>query len=537
MGVMRAAITVGLCTFFSRVVGFLRECTMAFCLGAGVCTDALLVALRLANTFRRIFAEGAFNSSFLPRFSKTLNREGKESANIVLSNIFLALTVMITAFCIVVLIFMPNILRVILSGFDASSEKFRLSLTLSRISFFYLLFISLASLFAGVLNTVNKFALPAAANAILNVFTMSAMLIGYFLGCSSKTTVHIVAVFALFSGIVHTYLLYYAVKKTGFIVTLHRRFWTDKVRDILKNMIPGIIGAGVWQLSILVDTTVCSYLPAGTITCMSLADRLNQFPLGTLGIALSTALLPALSNHVAKENYEDAAKDLQRGLMLALFLTFLAATFLITLNEPTVAVAFQRGLFGADRVKITADALVGFAIGLPAYILTKVFSTVYFSCGDTKTPVVLGAISILLNAIFIVILVPFFKYRGLALGTSLSAVSNAIMLWFFCNKNMKAAIGNEFYSRESNSTVRLLRNDFQCTIFAQLCASAVTYECASALKVALWTEAMGDSAIKWPVYCLMSAAVFIIFASTVMLILKILGSKKWKLWKREAWMS
>lgn len=519
MGVMRAAITVGSFTLLSRIIGFLRECVMVFCLGAGIYTDALLVALRLANTFRRIFAEGAFNSSFLPRFSKVLNNEGQENANIVLADVFLALTIIISIFCAIVLAFFPSVLRIILSGFDVLSEKFQLTVTLGRICFPYLLFISLASLFAGVLNTVNRFALPSAVHSLLSLFTMTAMLIGYFFDLSHFVTVHIVSVFVLLSGITQSLVLFSAVRRCGFHIKLRLNFWSDKVKDILKNMIPGIIGAGVWQLNLLVDTTISSYLPTGTITCINLADRLNQFPLGTLGIALSTALLPVLSKHIASKDFHSASKELEKGLVFAFLFTLFATTLFIALSEPTVAVAFQRGLFEEEQVKITADAVVGFAIGLPAYVLTKVFSSVYFACGDTKSPVIFGGVSVILNALFLVTFVPFLKYFGLALCTSLSAVSNAIMLIIFCNKNIIPELNRCFFAN----------------IFAQICGSFSMYFALNELKYIFWTPEMGTSIMKWLTYGLFLIIAFITFFCTTIIILRLLNQSNWRLWKKESW--
>lgn len=519
ISVIKAAITVGGFTLLSRIIGFLRECVMVLCLGAGMYTDALLVALRLANTFRRIFAEGAFNSSFLPRFSKILNNEGKDSANKVLSDIFITLTLILVVFCAVVLLFFPDVLQVILSGFDTLSDKFHLTVTLGRICFPYLIFISLASLFAGVLNTVNKFALPSAVHSLLSLFTMTAILIGYFLNLSNYVTVHVISVFVLMSGIVQSVLLYVSVKRNGFRISLHTCFWTNKVKDILINMIPGIIGAGVWQINLLIDTTISSYLPTGTITCLNLADRLNQFPLGTLGIALSTALLPTLSKHIAINDYAAASKELERGLLFAFFLTFCATVLFIALSEPTVAVAFQRGLFEEDQVKITADAVVGFALGLPAYILTKVFSAVYFACGDTKRPVIFGAVSVLLNALFLVAIVPFLKYFGLALCTSLSAISNATLLIYFCDDRLKLSLDQHF----------------KCNIVAQVFGSIVMYLSLIWLKEAFWYYGIGADWVKWPIYAAFVATGFIIFFGTVVLCLKLLGEKKWRLWHKDAW--
>lgn len=528
MGVMRAAITVGGFTLVSRVVGFLRECVMAFCLGAGIYTDALLVALRLANTFRRIFAEGAFNSSFLPRFSKILNNEGKESANVVFSDVFVALVLMLSALCSIVLVFYPSILSVILSGFDVLSEKFQITVVLGRICFPYILLISIASLFAGVLNSIEKFALPAALHSVLSLFTMSGMLLGYFLDFHQPDIVRLVAICVLLAGIMQSLILFASVKRNGFCITFQLQCWSDNVRDILRNMIPGIIGAGVWQLNLLVDTTISSYLPVGTITCMSLADRLNQFPLGTLGVALSTALLPILSKYIGCRNFKEAIKELERGLVLAFFLTLFATVFFMALSEPTVAVAFQRGLFGVDRVRITADALMGLSLGLPAYIVTKVFSAVYFACGDTKRPVIFGAISVFLNVIFLVVLVPFWKYFGLALCTSLSAVSNALMLMFFCDENIKNAIKSEVKFG--------IGSEARCfsKIFSQLCAAAITYVLLDWMKGVMWSADLGDSGTKWMVYAVLVGVACASYLGSLIVILAAVG-QDWRLWKKEAW--
>ncbi|MDR1561439.1 MAG: murein biosynthesis integral membrane protein MurJ, partial [Holosporaceae bacterium] len=366
MGVVRSTIMVGAFTLFSRLFGFARECLMTFCLGAGACSDAFLIALRIANTFRRIFAEGAFNASFLPRFSKILHQNEKIEANIVLSDVFCALLQVLVCFCAVVIIFFPPILTVLVSGFDVFSEKFGLTVVLGRICFSYLILISIASLFSGVLNTINKFALPALSFSLLSIFTAIGILIGHCLNLSNFITVHIMAICVVLSGFAQTYLLFRSVRKHGFKISLRFNCWTHHVKSIMKNMIPGIIGAGVWQLNILIDTCVSSYLPTGTITCVNIADRLNQFPLGTIGIALSTALLPSLSKFINTHEQKKAMAELEKGLLFALFFVFFAMAWLIPLSESSIAVAFQRGMFGGEQVKIAAEALVGFVIGLPA---------------------------------------------------------------------------------------------------------------------------------------------------------------------------
>jgi putative peptidoglycan lipid II flippase len=467
---------------------------MASLLGAGMCADALLVALRLANTFRRIFAEGAFNASFLPRFSRILNNEGREKANVVLVDVFWILLFMTIAFSLVVMIFYPSILLVIVSGFDVLSEKFRLTTGLGRLCFPYLVFISTASLLAGVLNSVGKFALPAITHSLMSLFSILGLLVGYYLELSNGGVVYLLSCLVLLSGVAQLIVLYISVRHHGFRLAFHWR-WSRPVRDIMKNMIPGILGAGVWQLNILIDTMVSSHFPTGSITCINLADRLVQFPLGTLGIAFSTVLLPTLAKHMGAEEYDRASAALRESVLTSSFFSLGATALLLALAQETVAVAFQRGLFQQDQVRITAETLVGLTVGLPAFMLTKIFSSLYFANGDTKTPVFFGICSIIVNLIGLVLLVPFNRYMGIAMGTSLSAVANAFLLLYFAPRNVR------------------IKNDkeFKAKILSQLCAAIGVYLLVNRLSGIFWRAEMGSQSVKWLVYmaiALVGAAVF-----------------------------
>jgi len=532
LGVIRNAFVVGAFTLFSRVIGFIRECVMAFCLGAGVHSDALLIAVRIANTFRRIFAEGAFNASFLPRFSRVINAspsersedsekfpEGRAGANVVLSDVFSALVMFLVPAVIVILIIFPSFLQILVSGFDVLSEKFGLTVSLGRICFPYLFLITIASLFSGVLNAINRFALPAIIYSMLSACVTIGLSIGYFLDLSHYSMVHVVAWCVIVSGIVQSYILYMSIRRHGFKVNFNWNCWTPFVKDTMKNMIPGIIGAGVWQLNLLVDTTISSYLPTGTITCVNLADRLNQFPLGTVGIALSTALLPILSRLISQKEYDKAIIELERGLLFAFFLMFFASTVLTALDKPSVAVAFQRGLFQGEHVRITANVLVGLAVGLPAYAMTKVFSALYFSTGDTKSPVIFCICSVALNVLFLILLVPFLKYRGLSLCTSLSAMSNAGMLAYFAQKKMPFKFSDSFWYK----------------MLSQAITAIVTYSFLQKMVDLFWYEELGASAVKWLVYIGFVAAAVMVYFSTAVICLRLTKQKQWKLWKKEAW--
>ena len=519
MAVIRAAFTVGVFTLFSRVAGYLRECIMAACLGASIYTDALLVALRIANTFRRIFAEGAFNASFLPRFSNILNKEGKDSANVVLVDVFSFLLISLLIFSGVVICFFPTLFQFLVVGFDTLSEKFELTVKLGRICFPYLILISLSSLFSGVLNTINKFALPAALYSLLSISTGGGLLICHFLDCSKYVSVHVMSYCVLASGLIQSYWLFCSIKNYGFRLNFNFFCWNSKVKDIMKNMIPGIIGAGVWQLNMLIDTAISSYLPTGTITCINLADRLNQFPLGTLGVALSTALLPILSKYITLKDYETARLELERGLLFAFFLTFFATTLLISLDDLIVSVAFQRGLFGEEQVLITSTALVGFTVGLPAYILSKIYGAVFFAARDTKTPVLFAMISVALNAFFLIILVPFFKYFGLTLCLSLSITVNAILLIYFLDERLKIDISRSFLIK----------------ISSQIVAALVTFFVLSYLKNIFWSLDLGLSSIKWVIFFSMFLVSIVVFLGSTIAYLFVFKQQNWKLWRKDAW--
>jgi putative peptidoglycan lipid II flippase len=491
---------------------------MAFCLGAGIYSDAMLIACKVPNSFRKIFAEGAFNASFLPRFSKVLNKEGKDEANLVLGDVFSALLLILIPFSILIIAIFPSFLGLLVSGFDKLSEKFELTVALGRICFFYLTFISLASLFCGVLNTINKFALSAAIFSLLNVFTAFGLTVGYFFGSSQRATVYVTAWFFLISGIVQSYILFASISRHGFRIAFRFRCLTDRVKDIMKNMVPGIVGAGIWQLNLLIDTTISSYLPTGTITCLNVADRINQFPLGTIGIALGSALLPTLSRFLHRRDYDNAMLELEKGLSFALFPTILATVVLTALSEQSMSVAFQRGMFEAEQVKISASALVGFAVGLPAYALTKAFSALYFAAGDTKSPVKFGIVSVALNIAFLFLLVPFLKYLGLALCVSLSAISNAIMLIYYARLKMPLRFSNEFWHR----------------ITAQTLASVTTYFSLTKLADLYWGQDLGEKFIKWLIYSgFIAVATSIFFATTIAYLY--LMKQEWRLWKKSAW--
>ncbi|MDR1375347.1 MAG: murein biosynthesis integral membrane protein MurJ [Holosporaceae bacterium] len=519
MGLIRSTFIVGIFILFSRLSGFIREAVMAFSLGAGIYSDAFLVALRIANTFRRIFAEGAFNAAFLPCFSKVLNQNGQKEANVFLSDIFSFISIIVASFSLLVIVFFQHLLHVLASGFDVMGETFRITYISGRICFPYLFFISITSLFGGALNAINKFAMPAAIHSLLSIFVAIGFLMGYLLRLPDEHTVYMTSLCVVFSGMMQSYITFNSVKKCGFVLSFRLNCWSERIKNVMKNMIPGIIGAGVWQLNLLVDTTISSHLPAGTITCVNLADRLGQLPLGTLGVALNTVLLPLLSKFICDGRYEEAKVELEKGLLFAFFLTFLATSVLIALSEESVSVAFARGMFDEECVRVTSSAVDGFAIGLPAYVLAKVFSSVYFAAGDTKSPVIFAVFAIVFNVIFLFLLIPFLKYFGLALATSLSAFCNAFLLMRYSSKKLRIKFSRKFWEK----------------VLSQFMASIFTCFFLVKLSDLYWDADLGAKAIKWVIYAGFLGAAAVVFFLATILCLCFTGQKQWKLWRKEAW--
>lgn len=521
MNVIKSAITVGFYTLVTRISGFVRECIMSAIIGAGMYADCFITALKLASLCRKIFAEGAFNSSFLPRFTSVLEREGKEEANKLLSQVFSLLSIVLLVVVIISIMFYPNILNVLAAGFKSYPQKFELANSLGRIIFPFLMFVSITALFCGVANAFKKFALPAVIHSTVNIVSISTCLVGLLLGKSVEQIVYMLAYSVNFSGILQIAIMWAYLIHHGFKIHFTLNMLSPKVNDILKNMVPGIIGAGVWQINLLVDTFVGSYLPTGTISCLNLADRLNQFPLATLGIALSSAMLPAISSAVAKSDTEYINKEFQSGFLFAYLLALPAFVILFTLAEPIVATAYERGVFGGDFIKITAVSLQAFSIGLPAYIMTKLLSSVYFAYKDTKTPTVYAILSVLGNIMFLILFVPFGKHCGIALSTACSAFINSYLLAQGLRKKRDLS---------------LLSALFLTKLSIQLFSSAILFLFLYCVNDIFWKPQYGASSFKWvySISIILSGIIVYVFSVYVLL-----GLAKYQrtlaIWKHSVW--
>jgi putative peptidoglycan lipid II flippase len=425
MALMRAAATVGGFTMISRVLGLARDMAIAAVLGAGPVADAFFVAFKLPNFFRRLFAEGAFAAGFIPLFSGVLARDGREAARAFaeqsLAVLLWGLLILVTAAQIA----MPWVMGVMAPGFASDPAKFDLAVALSRITFPYLLFISLVSLLGGVLNALGRFAAVAATPILLNLALLLAVL-----GAAKAApgAGHALAWGVAGAGVAQFLWLIWECRRAGMSLRLPRPRFGQGIRDLGARMAPAALGAGVVQVNLLVDNIIASFLADGSIAFLFYADRLNQLPLGVIGIALGTAILPLLSRHIARGETAAANASQNRALEVGLLLTVPAAAALVVLAEPIIRVLFERGAFGPASTRATAFALAAFAIGLPAYVLVKVLAPAYFARGDTRTPLICGIWSMVANVGFSLVLVWPFAHVGLALSTALAAWLNCVLL-------------------------------------------------------------------------------------------------------------
>jgi len=427
---LRSVLTVGAWTMASRVLGFVRDIVIAALLGAGPVADAFVVALKLPNLFRRLFGEGAFNAAFIPAFAGTLAAEGTQAARRIAEEALAVMAVWLGALTVLGVVAMPLIISVLAPGFSADPAKFALTVELTRITFPYLLLICLVALLSGVLQSLDRFAVAAGAPILFNLCAIFAL---WLLTPHVTTPGHALAWGVVVSGMLQLVLVAAACAAAGMPLSMPRPRLTPQVRALLRRMGPGVVGGGVTQINLAVDTIIASFLPSGSVAFLYYADRVNQLPLGVIGTAVGTALLPLLARQVRAGEEGASRHTLNRAIEITLVLTLPAALALAVCAGPIVAVLFGRGAFGEREIGATAAALAVYAAALPAYVLTKPFSSGFFARGDTATPVRIGVVAVVLNIVLNLLLMGPFLHVGIALSTALAALFNAAalgtMLW------------------------------------------------------------------------------------------------------------
>ncbi|MGE5538326.1 MAG: murein biosynthesis integral membrane protein MurJ [Gemmatimonas sp.] len=425
MAFARAITTIGGLTLVSRICGFARDMLMAAVLGAGGVGDAFLVAFKFPNLFRRLFAEGAFNAAFVPLFAGKLAEGGRDAARAFAEEAQAVLAVALVVFVAATMIAMPWAMYVFAPGFASDPAKFDLAVDLTRITMPFLAFISIVSLQGAVMNAIERFAVAASTPTILNLFMIAALLLWPTM---ADAPVHVLAWSVTLAGVAEMLWLMLALERAGMGLRWRRPRLSPQIKRLLVLMAPVTFGAGVYQVNVLLDVVFASFLPTGAISFLYYADRVAQLPLGVIGIAVGTALLPRISRQIRTGQEAQSMVDQNRAIEGALLLTLPAAVALAVAALPITAVLFGRGAFGTHETNATAAALAAFAAGLPAQVLVKVLAPGFYAREDTKTPVKIALAALFLNAAVAIALMPFIAHVGIAIATSVSGWFNAAML-------------------------------------------------------------------------------------------------------------
>ncbi|QIZ21025.1 murein biosynthesis integral membrane protein MurJ [Candidatus Pelagibacter giovannonii] len=441
MNLIKSTGTFSFFTIISRLLGYLRDILIAVFLGAGPLADAFFVAFRIPNTFRRLFSEGTFNAAFVPSYSSIL--DNKKKSQKFANNIFTLLIIGLFFLVLVIEMMMPIFVFLIAPGFEGDYQKMELAITLTRITFPFLMFISLASFFSAILNSHNKFAIASAAPIILNILLIGVLTFGKIL---NDQLVYYMSYAVTISGILQLIFLYFFVKKY-FYPRINLSFKIDnKVKLFFKKLLPSIFSSGVTQINILVGTIIASF-QASAVSYLYYADRIYQINLAIAGIAIGTVILPQLSKYVQSNKKEKINLIQNKALELSLFLSIPAALALLIASEEIISSLFGYGSFDELSVVNSAKALFYFAIGLPAFSLIKVFSAFFFARHNTKVPFYISLISVLLNVFISVV---FFKEVGfiiIPIATTISSWFNAILLFIFLKRKKLFSFNLVFLNR------------------------------------------------------------------------------------------
>ncbi len=430
MWLIRATAMIGSMTLISRVLGFLRDMLMANMLGASWMADAFFVAFRLPNLLRRLFAEGAFNAAFVPLFSGIMVKDGKQEAKRFAEESMACLFAVLIVVTVLAIIIMPWLILIFAPGFSDFPEKYDLTILLTRITFPYIILISLVSLLGGILNSLDRFAAVAATPILMNLSMIFAMLV---LVDYTPTPAHALAWGAIISGVAQLVWLMWFCQKQNMLPRFSLPKMTPHVKKLLFVVAPATLGASVAQINLLVDTIMASLLP-GAVSWLYYADRINELPLGVIGVGVSTALLPALSKKFKADDHQGAMYDLNRAVELTLLFALPSCAALMCVAEPIIKVMFEHGSFSAIDTQKSAAALAAFAFGLPSFVLIKIMASCFFANQDTKTPFLIATFCLILNFHLNLTLIGHIGHVGLALSTSLTGWFNALGLMYLLRK-------------------------------------------------------------------------------------------------------
>jgi putative peptidoglycan lipid II flippase len=426
MKLLRSLSAVGGFTF-----GFIRDVITASLLGTGAAMDALVIAMKLPSLLRRLLAEGAFNAAFVPMYAGLLAKEGKQSANSFAEEVLSVFVVCLMVIVVVVELLMSWLIPAFVPGFAATPERLELAIAYSRITFPFILFISLTALYSGILNSFDRFAAAAASPMAGNIFV-----IGFVMGMSVYVSDSGILIAGAIAGCGVVQLLWVLVPayKNGTALSLKVPRLTPRVKQLLKRMAPVALGSGVHQFNVLIGTLIASILPVSGISYLYYAERLNQLPLSVIGTAMSTVLLPMLAKCIRAGRHDEAKAMQNQGVELSMLLTVPAMIGLVILAEPLVKMLYERGAFDAAAAQQTSYALMAYSIGLPAYVLTKIFDTSFYAQEDAVTPLKIAGVAVAVDIVLSVVLIGSMQHVGIALATAAAAWVNVILLAYVLNR-------------------------------------------------------------------------------------------------------
>ncbi|MCB1383367.1 MAG: murein biosynthesis integral membrane protein MurJ [Notoacmeibacter sp.] len=420
--------SVGGATMASRVLGFVREALIGAALGAGPVADAFYAAFGFPNLFRRLFAEGAFNSAFVPLFAKEVEGGGLERARRFAEQVLAMLSAVLIGLSALAMIFMPGLVATVVAPLFADTPgKFAMTVDMTRIMFPYLFCMSLVAMFSGILNSLRHYFLAAIVPVLLNVIMVGVTALALWSGVEARETGYWLAWGVFASGFVQLALLVWGAARQGMTLRPGLPRMTPEVKRLMILMAPAMVTGGVTQINIMIGRIIAS-AQDGAIAILNYADRINQLPLGVIGIAIGVVLLPELSRALRAGDDADAQHLQNRSLEFALALTLPAAIGFMVLPGPLVNLLYERGAFSPQTTLLTAQALAAFAAGLPAYVLVKVFQPAYFAREDMKTPLWFSIVSVAVNIVLSLLLFPLLGHVAIAAATAISAWVNVVLL-------------------------------------------------------------------------------------------------------------
>ena len=437
MSLIKSASLVSVLTLLSRVTGLARELLIASFFGASALTDAFNVAFRIPNLLRRLFAEGAFSQAFVPVLAATRETKGEQATKILIDRVATLLTLALVLTCIFGVAAAPVLVWVMASGLEASPDSFTNAVYMTRWMFPYIGFMSLVALSAGILNTWRRFAVPAFTPVLLNFSMIFAAWFGApWFKSMGWEPIHALAFGVLFGGMLQLCIQIPALLRLGLLPRIHWSLkeimtaWRDPgTRNILALMAPALLGVGVAQLSLLINTQIASHLGAGSVSWLSYADRLMEFPTALLGVALGVVLMPQLAAAKAANDVDKFSRMLDWGLRLVVMSAAPCAVVLLIFSHPLVAVLYHYGAFSAHDVQQTSNALMGYGIGLMGLIAIKVLAPGFYASQDIRTPVKIAIFVLICTQLLNILFVPYFSHAGLALAIGVGALINAGLLW------------------------------------------------------------------------------------------------------------